>query len=461
MSFQPAPRPRTSRPPETSSTVAACFASMNGAWNADAATSGPSATRSVASARAARVVHASQGPRLSPLAYRYSRWSPTQIESKPAASASRAIARSSGQRTSRSTSGSWMPTPMGRPAARGMVRPAPGGDRARTSSHATPSGLRRGLACVHGLALDRPGPVASLGGHAGARRPVHRGRARDRHRVRGDRRGRGRRRSRRLADLSRRRGHRRDPAAHRGRHRHGRRRVRHLQPAVHRAALHPHRRGPPRVAQPRPVPVRRARHRAAGGDRGGPRGGGRVACRRVRGPVRDHAHPRRRRPGRRAAGRRAQPRRRRGDGPRLVHARGRRRGADRRRHRRMDPSGPRRPSSTCSWPTAGSPPGSGPTGRTRAPTVGGRTRDDGRPGSSAGCRRGSARAASIATRSGSSRTASRSVPCGGRAPPTGPSRRMARPGSSPWRPPRSGWPSVGSGCASRPSPPRSPGATRR
>ena len=148
----------------------------------------------------------------------------------------------------------------------------------------------------------------------------------------GDRRGRGRRRPRRLADLSRRRGHRRDPAAHRGRHRHGRRRVRHLQPAVHRAALHPHRRGPARVAQPRPVPVRRARHRAAGGDRGGPRGGGRVACRRVRGPVRDHPHPRRRRPGRRAAGRRAQPRRRRGDGPRLVHARGRRRGADGRRH---------------------------------------------------------------------------------------------------------------------------------
>ena len=83
-SFQPAPSPRTRRPPEISSTVAACFASMNGAWNAVAATSGPSATRSVASARPARVVHASQGPRVSPDAYRYSRWSPTQIESKPA-----------------------------------------------------------------------------------------------------------------------------------------------------------------------------------------------------------------------------------------------------------------------------------------------------------------------------------------------------------------------------------------
>ena len=66
VSFQPAPSPSTSRPPETSSTVAACFASMNGAWNAVAATSGPSATRSVASARAASVVHASHGPRVSP-----------------------------------------------------------------------------------------------------------------------------------------------------------------------------------------------------------------------------------------------------------------------------------------------------------------------------------------------------------------------------------------------------------
>ena len=52
-------------------------------------------------------------------------------------------------------------------------------------------------------------------------------------------------------------------------------------------------------------------------------------------------------------------------------------------------------------------------------------------------------------------------PVGDAAPPIGPSRRMARPGSSPSRPPRSGWPSVGSGCASRPSPPRSPAATRR
>ena len=73
VSFQPAPRPRTRRPPEISSTAAACFASMNGLWNAVAATSGPRATRSVASARPASVVHASHGPRVSPEAKRYRR----------------------------------------------------------------------------------------------------------------------------------------------------------------------------------------------------------------------------------------------------------------------------------------------------------------------------------------------------------------------------------------------------
>ena len=68
--FQPAPMPRTSRPPEISSTVEASLASMNGTWNAVAATSGPSAIRSVASASPASVVHASHGPRVSPDAYR-------------------------------------------------------------------------------------------------------------------------------------------------------------------------------------------------------------------------------------------------------------------------------------------------------------------------------------------------------------------------------------------------------
>ena len=65
-SFQPAPMPSTSRPPEISSTAAASFASMNGSWNAVDATSGPIVTRSVASASPARVVHASHGPRVDP-----------------------------------------------------------------------------------------------------------------------------------------------------------------------------------------------------------------------------------------------------------------------------------------------------------------------------------------------------------------------------------------------------------
>ena len=65
-SFHPAPRPRISRPPEIPSTVAACLASIAGAWNPIEATSGPSSTRSVTAARAASVVHASHGPRVIP-----------------------------------------------------------------------------------------------------------------------------------------------------------------------------------------------------------------------------------------------------------------------------------------------------------------------------------------------------------------------------------------------------------
>ena len=66
VSFQPAPKPRISRPPLISSTVAAIFASIGGVWNAVAATSGPSLIRVVACAIAASEVHASQGPRVEP-----------------------------------------------------------------------------------------------------------------------------------------------------------------------------------------------------------------------------------------------------------------------------------------------------------------------------------------------------------------------------------------------------------
>ena len=61
--FHPAPMPKTSRPPLTSSTVAAIFARIAGGWNPAQATSGPSRTRCVTAASPASSVHASHGPR--------------------------------------------------------------------------------------------------------------------------------------------------------------------------------------------------------------------------------------------------------------------------------------------------------------------------------------------------------------------------------------------------------------
>src|SRR5213078_3001515 len=77
-------------------------------------TSGPRRTRSVTAASAARRLNASHGPRSGRPSSRYSRWSPTQTESKPAASAARAIVAYSDHPTTRSTSGSWRPTRSGR-----------------------------------------------------------------------------------------------------------------------------------------------------------------------------------------------------------------------------------------------------------------------------------------------------------------------------------------------------------
>ena len=68
VSFQPAPRPRISRPLLTSSTVAASLASIAGAWNAVDATSGPSRMREVLAASAESIVQASHGPRAEPSA---------------------------------------------------------------------------------------------------------------------------------------------------------------------------------------------------------------------------------------------------------------------------------------------------------------------------------------------------------------------------------------------------------
>ncbi len=65
-SFQPAPSPSTSRPPETPSTVAAILASIGGVWKPVEATSGPSSIRVVTAASAASEVQTSQGPRVTP-----------------------------------------------------------------------------------------------------------------------------------------------------------------------------------------------------------------------------------------------------------------------------------------------------------------------------------------------------------------------------------------------------------
>ena len=123
--FHPAPIPRTKRPVLSSSMPAAIFAMIPGGWNAAHATSGPTVTLRVIAASPAISVQASHGPRSGRPSPRYSRWSPSQIESKPASSAALAIATYSGQRTSRSTSGSWIPTRSGR-VIRGSVCGGPG-----------------------------------------------------------------------------------------------------------------------------------------------------------------------------------------------------------------------------------------------------------------------------------------------------------------------------------------------
>src|SRR3990172_7493740 len=113
-SFHPAPSPRINRPPLISSMVAAFLARMAGLWNETLATSGPRSTRSVMPASAARTDQASHGPRGGRSGPGNGRWPPPPSESTPACSAARAMSRNSGQRTSRSTSGSWTPTFSGR-----------------------------------------------------------------------------------------------------------------------------------------------------------------------------------------------------------------------------------------------------------------------------------------------------------------------------------------------------------
>ncbi len=97
-SFQPAPRPRITRPPLTSSSVSAIFASTAGLRSGTAVTYVPSLTRLVEAASALRSVHDSHAPLHEPSGSPKPRWSETQTASSPTASAVVAIARMSAQR---------------------------------------------------------------------------------------------------------------------------------------------------------------------------------------------------------------------------------------------------------------------------------------------------------------------------------------------------------------------------
>jgi len=93
-SYQPAPRPMSSRPPVTRSSVASALASTPGGRSASQITSVPSRTWVTAAARAPSVAIGSNAPyrRSSPPYFAMSRnkWSDSHSESNPSASARRA-----------------------------------------------------------------------------------------------------------------------------------------------------------------------------------------------------------------------------------------------------------------------------------------------------------------------------------------------------------------------------------
>src|SRR6476646_3110157 len=114
-------------------------------------------------------VQTSHGPTL-PSGRRYSRWSPSQSESKPTDSAVWAMSSSSGQRTERSTSGSCTPTLRGRPFTRPSLvgtdhrRVQPLGERRRAAEDRT-AGLERGEINAEQIGLGhRPGEQVTLAG---------------------------------------------------------------------------------------------------------------------------------------------------------------------------------------------------------------------------------------------------------------------------------------------------------
>src|SRR5262245_19384992 len=89
---QPEPTPSTRRPPDRSSSVPAILAIRPAFRNDEHMTRAPSSTRGTTGASAASVVHASLRPSSASGGKRNSRWSKTQIESRPSRSAVRAKA---------------------------------------------------------------------------------------------------------------------------------------------------------------------------------------------------------------------------------------------------------------------------------------------------------------------------------------------------------------------------------
>jgi hypothetical protein len=97
-SFQPAPRPRITRPPDTSSSVSAILARSAGFLKGAAVTYVPRRTRDVVAASALSSVHDSQAPCHSPSGSPKPTWSEIQTASNPSSSAVVAIARRSAHR---------------------------------------------------------------------------------------------------------------------------------------------------------------------------------------------------------------------------------------------------------------------------------------------------------------------------------------------------------------------------
>ena len=153
-SNQPAPRPQTARPPDRTSSVATALPSTGTGRRHTPDTRVPSRRRSVAAATNASVVHGSGiGSHAGPNMGICRRWSISQSDSNPAASAARATARSrwrcSALPPGQSNDGTCRPKPSvtgsaawrSRRRGRGGDRRRRGPDRVRRQQHVPTLGL--------------------------------------------------------------------------------------------------------------------------------------------------------------------------------------------------------------------------------------------------------------------------------------------------------------------------------